>query len=255
MKKYPKKIVYYETFDCDFAGKELGERRLPDTYKYYREGALHSVWHFIVYRLFATPLAAIYKLFIGRERIIGKKKLKAARGGFFIYGNHTCGAADAFIPGIAVFPRRTYTVVDPKNFSMPVIGRSLYYFGALPRPETPSSSREFGFAITRRIEEGGAVVIYPEAHLWEYASFIRPFSDASFTYPERTGAPAFAMTRVYRKHGKGYRTEVYIDGPFFATRTLSAKDARAKLAREIREAMEARSALSDIEIIKYERKS
>ena len=255
MKKYPKKTVYYESFDCDYTKKELPEKKLPDTYKYYREGALHSVWHFIVYRLFATPLAALYKLFIGREKIIGKEKLKAAHGGFFIYGNHTCGAADAFIPGIAVFPRRTFTVVDPKNFSMAVIGRSLYYFGALPRPEALRSSREFGFAITRRIYEGGAVVIYPEAHLWDHASFIRPFSDASFTYPERTGAPAFAMTRVYRKSGKGYRTEVYIDGPFYANRAVPAKDARAKLAREIREAMEARSALSDIEIIRYERKS
>lgn len=254
-KKYPIKTVYYKSFSEDFDGGDMQARPIGRDYKYVREGRLDSFLRFVHYRLFATPLAFFYRLFVGREKFVGKEKLAAVGNrGFFLYCNHTKTAADAFIPNLAVFPRRGYTVVSSKNFSVPVFGRSLHYYGALPVPTELSALRNFKSAIGRRIEEGGAVIIYPEGHLWPYATALRPFGDESFTYPVSLGAPSFAFTRVYRACGRGFRSEIYIDGPFYPTEGLSVPEARAHLASRIRAAMEERCALSDIEIIRYVKK-
>lgn len=227
--------------------------RIGREYRYIRRGAFHSVLHFIHYRLFATPLAFLYRIFIGREKFIGKEKLKSVAGGFFVYSNHTKTAADAFIPNLAVFPRRGYTVVSSKNLSVPVFGKALYYYGALPVPTELSALGNFKSAIGERIAEGGAVIIYPEAHLWRYAVMLRPFGDESFTYPAELRAPSFSFTRVYKRRGRGVRCEIYVDGPFYPDESLSLRGARAALAQMIRAVMEERCALSDVEVIHYER--
>lgn len=255
MSKYPKRTEYYTSFDTDFAGKNLKGKKLSKNYKYVRHGFLHSVWHFICYRCFATPLAFFHRVFIGHEKIIGKEKLRGfEHRGYFVYANHTQSASDAFLPNLAIFPKRGYIAVSPKNFSLPLLGKSLYYFGALPVPDGRQALRDFSFAISERISEGAAVVIYPEAHLWLYATKLRPFGDAAFTYPVRCGAPSFTFTRVYKRHGRGYRTELYIDGPFYPNTAQDARSARRELCETVREQMEKRCALSDVEIIRYERK-
>ena len=85
----------------------------------------HGVaWHlssFVLYRLIATPVAYCYCRARFRVKIRGKKNLRGLRGGYFLYGNHTQGAADAFIPSLITFPRRCDIVCGRETVSIPVI--------------------------------------------------------------------------------------------------------------------------------------
>jgi hypothetical protein len=62
------------------------------------------------------------------------------------------------------------------------------------------------------------------------------------------------MTRVYVKRGRRVGSDVYIDGPFFPDGSLPPKEAREKLAAEVKEAMEERLALTELEVVRYERR-
>jgi hypothetical protein len=66
---------------------------------------------------------------------------------------------------------------------MPYLGRVTPYMRGLPLPDDMAATRNFTSAIEKRIDEGAAVFIYPEAHIWPYYTGIRPFGDASFSYP------------------------------------------------------------------------
>ena len=58
--------------------------------------------------------------------------------------------------------------------------------------------------------------------MWPYYTGIRPFTDASFSYPAHTGTPVFAMTTCYqkRKIGSFPKTVTFIDGPFYPDESL-----------------------------------
>ena len=58
-------------------------------------------------------------------------------------------------------------------------------------------------AIKKRIEQKKCVVIYPEAHVWEYYTKIRPFPSTSFKFPVNCDVPAFCMTTTYYKRKFG----------------------------------------------------
>ncbi len=255
MKNFPIKTEYYENFSRDFEGEDFPSVKIDKFYKYRRKAFGFRILSFILYRCIATPAAFIYcKLFI-KDRVYGKDKLKAYNNsGFFIYGNHTRDAADAFLPSIAAFPKKVYVIVNSKNLSIPLLGKCLPYLGAIPTPTEISATRNFSEAIISNALRGNAVMIYPEAHLWPFMKDLRPFGSESFVYPVRASLPAFSLTRTYKKHGRKYRSEIYIDGPFFPDAALSERAARDKLCKEVRQAMKNRCSESDIEVVKYIKK-
>ena len=104
---------------------------------------------------------------------------------------------------------------------------------------------------------GHSVVIYPEAHVWNYYTGIRPFSTAAFAYPVENNTPCFTMTTVYRKPliCKRPRIKVYIDGPFYAEQGMNHREQRQRLCEIVRQAMQDRAALSDYEYIHYEQRT
>ncbi len=251
--KYPERTIEYSSLSQDFDGGDMRERKIDASYKYGRRGLLWRLASAFLYRCIAAPCAYLYTKIKFGERYIGKEKLKAARGmGCFIYGNHTQPIADAFTPNMIGYPRRTHVVISSKNFSLPVLGPALPMLGGVPTPTDISALRNFTSAIDSLVRQKKIIAIYPEAHLWPYCGFIRPFSDASFAYPVRCGAPSFSFTRVYkRKKRGGVRCEVYIDGPFYPDASLSPRAARARLADEIFTVMTERAALGDVKVIHY----
>jgi 1-acyl-sn-glycerol-3-phosphate acyltransferase len=251
MKKAKEKTVYYSSFKQDFDGCDLDAPVIDSTYRYERIGMHHKALRFILYRLLASPAAFIYTKLITRDRYVGKEKLRAVEGGYFVYSNHTQPIADAFAPSMICAPKATYIIISPKNFSLPVIGKALHYLGGIPIPSDLKAARAFGKVIEKRISRGHPVFIYPEAHVWPFMKDIRPFGTESFTYPVRLGTPVFTATRTYKKTKRSYRCIVYIDGPFYPDRALGAKDAKEKLHREVTEAMKERAGLSDAEIVRY----
>lgn len=246
-----KKTYYYKTFNDDFFDDGV-KHTLPDGYKWVRKGLLFKILSHIVY-VFALIFSGIYcKLFL-HIKFIGADKLRKQKGGFFLYGNHTQPVGDVFIPAFACFPKRIYTVVSSANLDLPVIGKILPCLGALPIPENISGMKQFQNAIEFRIKTGHPVIIYPEAHVWKYYTGIRPFGAVSFKYPVNLDVPVYAMTTTYkkRKFFKKPKTEIYIDGPFYADGTK--KEKAENLRKSVCDCMTERSQLSNCEYIKYEK--
>ncbi len=253
--QYPIKTVYYTNeFTDEFSEAQIKARTVDDRYPFLSRCPLWPIGRFIAYRLFATPLAFLYtKLFLG-HRTKGRRALHAVKGrGYFVFANHTQPTGDAFMPHMSLFPKSAYTVVHPANISMPVLGHLTPFLGAIPTPSGHRGLREFRNAIEKRILQGHAVIIYPEAHIWPYYTGIRPFPATSMSFPVTLDEASFTMTTTYKKRRffKKPRAISYIDGPFYPNTTLPPRERTAELRERIYRTMTERAALSDCEYIRY----
>ncbi len=245
------KVRYYKEYTDDFEVAREQDMKLPEDYPYIRNRFLSGVIYSLAI-IFGFPFC---KLFL-HTRYKNRKAFKAVKGeGAFIYGNHTQPVGDVFLPALACFPRRIYTVVSPANLSIPVLGKILPFLGALPLASSLKGMKSFNGALEQRIKEGKIATIYPEAHVWEYCTQIRPFSDASFKYPVKLDKPVFAMTVTYqkRKFARKPRTTVYIDGPFYADKALPVRQQTADLHDRVYKCMQKRSQHSNYDYIRYEK--
>ncbi len=253
MKRTPEKR-YYKSFSDDFVSSKEQSFCLPDDYQWIRTDLSYRFLSAFFYALALAFSSVWCRLFL-HVKFKNRRALRKVRDGAFIYGNHTQPVGDVFIPALASFPRRIYTVVSPANLGIPFIGRILPYLGALPIPGTLHGLGRFSGAVGRRIEQKKNVVIYPEAHVWEYYIGIRPFSETSFSYPVKLDKPVFCMTTVYKKRRVGHKPSaiVYIDGPFYRNNDESLRKQAKQLHDAVFECMQRHSLESDCQYIIYEK--
>lgn len=249
-----KKTVYYDSFDEDVIESANQDYRLPADYQWVRKGIFSRVMSGVIYGL-ALAFSSVYCGMFLHLKIRGRKNLKGISGGYFIYANHTQPLGDVFTPALAVFPKRIYTVVSPANYGIPVLGRILPFLGALPIADNLKGMKEFTSAMEYRLNKKHPVVIYPEAHVWEYYTKIRPFGDTSFKFPVKFCRPAVVMTVTYKKSKIFKRPimEAFLDGPFYGegeTQKERAKDLKTK----VYDTMCHRSLNSDFEYIEYKKR-
>lgn len=117
------KVRYYkDELNDDFAGNDIKTKKLPEDHKYIKKNPFWEVASFILYYIVALPIVTVYNKIVHGERIKNKRILKKYRkNGYYIYGNHTMAAADAFTPGRVTFrkgehnrqPGRRF---DPRRF-------------------------------------------------------------------------------------------------------------------------------------------
>ncbi len=251
MKK--EKVRYYTSFDEDVIESKEQNYKLPEDYKWLRLDVLSRLLSGLVYT-FALVFSTVYCRLFLHVRFRNTKILRQMRNsGGFIYGNHTQPVGDVFNPALAAFPIRIYTIVSPANLGIPFIGKILPYLGALPIADNVKGLKKLNEAIEYRLSQNRCVVIYPEAHVWEYFKDIRPFGDASFKFPAKYDKPVFSMTATYqnRKYGRKPKMTVYLDGPFYADKSKSLKNQAIDLRNQVEEKMKERSCLSNCEYIKY----
>ena len=247
------KIIYYSDEREEFSGTDFNGKPFGGDYEYIRDGFGVR----FLYNVIARPAAFLYAKLVMRQKTVGREKLKDfKKAGIFVYGNHTQRTGDPFMPNVFLFPHRVYFVVNPDNLKVPVIGRFTPALGALPLPEGIRAYRNFLSAIDRRTDEGGAVVIYPEAHIWPYYTKIRDFPDTSFGYPCRNDMPVFCFTNTYKKSRifRKPRVVTYVDGPFYPDRSVPANDRPKELRDRVYGAMCERARHSDCEYIRYVKK-
>ncbi len=248
-------VRYYREFTDDFVESGQQDKRLPEGYQWLHRNPLYRAAAAILYGI-AVIFAFFYSHFVLHIRVVGREKFKACRGkGIFLYGNHTQPVGDAFAPAMYICPKRLYTVAGAANLGIPVLGKLLPMLGALILPESFSQMKSFQEAMQYHLEHGRCIIIYPEAHVWPYCSFVRPFPETSFHYPVQYGEPVYCMTTTYqkRRHGEKPRITTYIDGPFEPDLNLSKKEAIRKLHDEISDCMQDRSRASTYEYIRYEK--
>ncbi len=134
---------------------------------------------------------------------------------------------------------KSHVLVSPDTVSIKGIRTFVQMLGAIPVPTEHSAIPPFVEAIESRIDEGRAVMIFPEAHIWPYCSFVRYFKAGSFRYPVKQGVPAVAVCITYTRHRgllkwmKTPKRHVYISEPFFPDETLPASAAKQKLRGEV----------------------
>ncbi len=245
------RVRYYDRFTDDFVESRCQDCALPSDYQWIKRGVGARMLSGLTY--FAAFLfSGVYCPLVLRMHVKNKRALRGVKGGFFLYANHTQPLGDVFMPGLAVLPRRVYTVVSTANYGIPVIGKLLPYLGALPVEHSMHGVRELRRAIEERTASGNAVAIFPEAHVWEYCTDIRPFPRDSFYFPARTELPSFTLTATYKKtRGRRRpRMDLYIDGPFYPE-GAGVRERAEDLHGKVYDALRARSAESDYSYIEY----
>lgn len=251
-----KKIRYYSSFADDFEQSANQNFKLPDDYEWVKTDVISKFLSGLIYGL-AVVFGGLYCRCFLHMKVKGRKNLKGVKGDFFIYGNHTQPVGDVFIPALCVLPKRIYTVVSTANYGIPFIGKILPFLGALPIVNSLNGIRGLNQAIEYRLAKEHPIVIYPEAHIWEYYTDIRPFPDTSFKFPVKLNKPAFAMTVTYKKSKIFKRPimEVFLDGPFYP-RGNTVKERTADLHHQVYSAMCNRKGNSNYAYIEYrERKN
>lgn len=245
------KVRFYNTLQDDFEVSREQDYTLPADYCWIRKDPFSVIFSAVIYAV-SVFLFFFYCKFSLHMVIHGRKKMKACREGFFIYGNHTQPVGDVFIPAICARPKRIYTVVSPANYGIPGIGKILPYLGALPLADSVHGMMEFNRAMEKRLADGHPVTIYPEAHVWEYYNGIRPFPDTSFKYPAKSGRPVFAMTTTYRKSRffKKPVMDVFLDGPFYP-KEGTLREKAADLHRTVEQTMKQHCRENHYEYIAY----
>lgn len=243
------KIRYYRSDTDNFVETRDQNRRVPPNYPWNPNPFLSG----LVYGL-AIAFSSVYLPLFLHVRYKHRKTLRPGQtSGAFIYCNHTQPLGDVFLPALPAFPGRIHTVVSPANLGIPVIGRILPYLGALPIPDSISGMKQFTAAMERRLDEKRYIAIFPEAHVWEYYTGIRPFSESAFKYPVKFHKPVYSMTVTYRKRrfGKRPAAVVYIDGPFSADQNATPRQQAAQLRNQVYDCMCGRSHNSNCDYIQY----
>ncbi len=234
-----RKVIYYsDELNDDFAGTDITARPIDESYKYINNSPIWKTAAFLVYRVIATPLVWLICKLVCGLRIKNRKALRQLRGkGFFMYGNHTNGMADAFTPTLVSFPHRAHIITSPDAVSLKGLGTIVAMLGAIPVPGDLRSTRAFRKAIETRYEQGRVIAIYPEAHIWPYYTGVRPFPATSFQYPVRLNAPSVAFAATYRRR-KLLRflpplMTITVSQPFYPDLSLGEQAAKQKLRGQI----------------------
>ena len=259
------RIFYYTSEEDDPIKTDEQEKKvevgLPENYEFIPKSIFKKIYSSVLFRLFKL-FGQYYERGYWQVKFYGREKLKKAKGkGYVIYANHTNPFHDVFGPALAA-DRRIFTIISPVNLKIPGIGKFLPYIGGLPLGKTKEEKKAFNDAVDERLKQKKCLVIYPEAHVWPYATKIRKFpaGDKSFKYATRNNLPIFTMTTTYherknKKRGDLPRMDVYIDGPFFPDSEKTNDENRADLAKKAYDSMVKYSKRSNYEYFRYRPKS
>lgn len=228
-------VTYVDPLNDDFAPTDdisLNRIKIADDFKYVHKNIFWRFCAFILYNIIAKPILS-FTCYIKRGvKVKNKKVLKQLKKqGYFLYGNHTT-IFDGMIPQTRVATtRRVYMVANPDAVSIYGVQNIVMMLGCLPLPNTLRSSKNFLDAIKYRIQQKSVIAIYPEAHIWPFATTIRPFKETSFIYPAKLNVPVVAMVTTYRapkgKINKKIRRpfiDITLSDPIYPNEGLSTKD-------------------------------
>jgi 1-acyl-sn-glycerol-3-phosphate acyltransferase len=248
------KRIEYHSLQQDLVQTCNPAYQLPEEYCWIHSSPVYSAGSFVLYRLF-YGFAFFYLHLRHHLRIENRQVFKQVKDqGFFLYINHTQAIADPFLASQILKKRRGYIICRKDNLAIPILGRLLPSLGALPIPDNRNQMSSFRKAISARIKQKQAVVIFPEGHVWNYANFLRPFSLSSFGFPIENNAPSFCASVTYdapKRKGARPGMRVFVDGPFYPDSTLSKPAARKKLQEQIEKAMRCRIEGRSYEYIHY----
>lgn len=257
------RVFYYESEEDDPIKTSEQEKKievgLPENYEFIPKNPFTRLYSAVLFRIFKI-FGQYYERGYWQAKFYGREKLKLAKGkGYVIYANHTNPFHDVFGPAIAA-DRRIFTIISPVNLKVPGIGKYIPLIGGLPLGKTKSEKEAFNKAVDKRLAERHALVVYPEAHVWPYATKIRKFpaGERSFKYAVRNNLPIFTMTTTYHKRkdnkrGELPRMDIYLDGPFYPDPDKSESENMTELAKKAYDSMVKYSKNNSYEYFTYKK--
>ena len=235
-----KKVYYRDELNDDFAGTNIKTKKTPDSYKYYTKNPFSGFAAWFLYYFIARPIVWLMNKWHYHYKVKNKKVLKQCRKqGYFIYANHTALTGDAFTPNLLTH-KRNHIIVSPDTISIPGIRNLVTWLGAIPVPsDTETTRSRFLECIRYRIKQGRSITIYPEAHIWPYATIIREYKASSFRYAYDCDAPVYCLTNAWqkRKFSKKPKLVVIVDGPFYVNKELDRKESVEDLRNRVHDNM------------------
>ena len=252
------KINYYHSFDQDFSESKQQNYQLPKDYQWINHKLSHRIISALLYPLIIIFVFCYQKLY-AHVKIANKKVLKKAKKhGYYIYSTHTQVFGDVVNHFITTFPTRPYLICSPANLGIVAVGKYLPLAGALPVPDNIHQLQQLSAAIKTRLQQGKAIITYPEAHVWPWYTDIRPMSPAAFHYPATIDAPVFVATTTYQKsrfHKKPKITN-FLDGPIKIDHQLPRKEKARQIQAEVTKIMKNRATkYSNYSYIEYRPKN
>lgn len=259
------RVFYYSSEEDDPIKTDGQERKekvsLPEGYEYIPKNIFVKIYSKILFSIFWV-FGQWYERGYWKVKFYGREKLKKVKGsGYVMYANHTNPFHDVFGPALAA-DKRIFTVISPVNLKIPGIGPLLPMIGGVPLGTNDAEKKAMNEAVDIRLKkQRKCLVIYPEAHVWPYATTIRKFpaGGKSFKYAVRNSLPVFSMTTTYHKRKNSKRDlprmDVYVDGPFFPDAKLSDEENQNMLAEKVYKSMKKYAKENTYEYFKYVKKS
>lgn len=245
--------VYYSDPAEDIVETPQQNFQLPANYQWATSALQTKIRH--LFQFLIQLFARFYCRWILHIHYVNRQLLKNHPQGCYLYANHTQQTGDVFSPFCVT--NHPAIIISPANLGIPVVGRLLPAGGALPIPSGLHQLKQLNEAVYQRVDGGETAVIYPESHLWPYATKIRPLNQSSFHYPAHHPAPVYTMTTTYQK-SKWHRhpnVTVYLDGPFQPDTKLSTKARQKKLQQQVSAQLQLRSQSSTYQYVIYKRRS
>lgn len=245
MKQEPGKkethVRYYRSFSDDFVRTANQDASVSAHFRFVHD---HLGYRFLSRLLYGCGLVIswVYCRFVLHLKVVDRARFpQDPRQGYFVYANHTQPFGDVVMPFLENRARRKYWIASSANLGIPLVGKLLPMWGILPIPSRPSQMRDFVEAIRRRVKEGGALYLYPEAHVWPWDTEIRPFGPVSFSFPVDFDAPVYVATTTYqrRRFGKKPRVTVFLEGPVEDDKRLTRRARKQALCDEVASRMRA----------------
>lgn len=200
MIKQGKTIYYTDETNDDFFKQNKNIKLIIDgKYKYLHNNFLYNFFSFIVYYLIAIPFLVIVTQLVLGVKVNGKKNLKHIKTGYILYSNHTHALDCVVSPVRLVAPRRAYIISNKNAVNIPVVKILTKTLGSLPVADTIDGLKNLNKAISTLLKKKKALIIYPEAHVWQYYTGIRPFPSTSFKYAIFNNVPVVPVAITYRQ--------------------------------------------------------
>ncbi|MBR6548081.1 MAG: 1-acyl-sn-glycerol-3-phosphate acyltransferase [Clostridia bacterium] len=253
------KVIYYtDEKNDDFSGLKIQVRPLGESYRYMRDGRLFRGFEWVFYYGIMIPVVYMLQKVYCHQKFANRKVLRQAKKqGCFIVSNHTQVQSDSYIGPLAAYPKKCFIISNPHVLSVRFMRLGMQAYGVIPLGSNLEEKKAFLHCVETRLNQGKAVIVYPEAHVWPYYTKIRDFDDQCFWYLGKGRNPLFVLTNCYQKRRffKKPRIVTYADGPFYADPDLTT-GAAAKQLRDIAYATMCKRVAehSTCEYIKYVKK-
>ena len=114
------KIIYYKNeLNDEFSEAQIKPIKIDENYKYEHKNPFWNLCSILIQNVLSVPIKILYSTIKFKIKYVGKEKIKPYRKqGYFIYANHTQPFADTFITSRAIYPKRSFLIVNPENVSM-----------------------------------------------------------------------------------------------------------------------------------------